>query len=97
MKRLLVGAIMALVVSLGGHAIAAEQSVRLAVDNMTCASCPYIVKKSMAAVDGVLTVDVSFETEIATVTFDDAKTSVQAIAAASGAVGFPATPVDETR
>ena len=30
-------------------AFAAERTVTFAVDNMTCASCPYIVKTSMAA------------------------------------------------
>jgi copper chaperone CopZ len=50
---------------------------------MTCASCPYIVNSSMAAVPGVTKVVVSFEAKTATVTFDDGKTNPDAIAAAS--------------
>lgn len=69
---------------------AAERTVTFAVDNMTCASCPYIVKTSMAAVPGVATVAVSFEAKTATVTFDDAKTNPNAIAAASMNAGYPA-------
>ena len=73
-------------------AFAAERTVTFAVDNMTCASCPYIVKTSMAAVPGVTNVTVSFEAKTATVTFDDAKTNTNAIAAASMNVGYPAHP-----
>ena len=71
-------------------AFAAERIVTFAVDNMTCASCPYIVKTSMAAVPGVTTVAVSFGAKTATVTFDDAKTTPDAIAAASMNAGYPA-------
>lgn len=69
---------------------AGEHTVTFAVDNMTCASCPYIVKKSMAAVPGVAKVAVSFEAKTATVTFDDTKTSSDTIAAASMNAGYPA-------
>lgn len=71
-------------------AFASERTVTFAVDNMTCASCPYIVKKSMAAVPGVAKVAVSFEAKTATVTFDDAKTTPNAIAASSMNAGYPA-------
>jgi mercuric ion binding protein len=61
-------------------AFAADRTVIFAVDNMTCASCPYIVKASMAAVPGVAKVAVSFEAKTATVTFDDTRTNPDAIA-----------------
>ncbi len=73
-------------------AFAAQRTVTFAVDNMTCASCPYIVKNSMAAVPGVADVTVSFGEKIATVTFDDAATNEGAIAAASMNAGYPAHP-----
>jgi len=73
-------------------AFAGERTVTFAVDNMTCASCPYIVKTSMAGVPGVTKVAVSFEAKTATVTFDDAKTNTDAIAAASTNAGYPAHP-----
>ncbi|MFZ5673191.1 MAG: heavy-metal-associated domain-containing protein [Pseudomonadota bacterium] len=73
-------------------AFAGQRTVTFAVDNMTCASCPYIVKTSMAAVPGVAKVAVSFEAKTATVTFDDAKTNPDAIAAASMNAGYPAHP-----
>lgn len=73
-------------------AFAGERTVTFAVDNMTCASCPYIVKSSMAAVAGVAKVAVSFKAKTATVTFDDGKTNPDAIAAASANAGYPAHP-----
>ncbi|RXG90400.1 heavy-metal-associated domain-containing protein [Bradyrhizobium zhanjiangense] len=74
----------------GTAAVAGERTVTFAVDNMTCASCPYIVKSSMAAVRGVTKVSISFAAKTATVTFDDAKTNPDAIAAASLNAGYPA-------
>lgn len=71
-------------------ALAGERTVTFAVDKMTCASCPYIVKSSMAAVTGVTKVVVSLEAKTATVTFDDGKTNADAIAAASTNAGYPA-------
>ena len=71
-------------------AFAGERTITFAVDNMTCASCPYVVKSSMAAVPGVTKVVVSFEAKTATVTFDDGRTTADAIAAASTNAGYPA-------
>ena len=76
-------------------AFAGERTVTFAVDNMTCASCPYIVKNSMAAVPGVAKVAVSFQAKTATVIFDDAKTNPDAIATASMNAGYPAHPVKQ--
>ncbi len=69
---------------------ARERSATLAVENMTCALCPLTVKKAMAKVDGVSRVEVSYDKREAVVTFDDARTSVQAIAKASTEAGYPA-------
>jgi mercuric ion binding protein len=53
-----------------GPAVAAEQHVALAVDNMTCAACPVIVKQALAGVVGVRNVHVSYERRTAVVTYD---------------------------
>ena len=76
---------------------AAERTITFAVDNMTCALCPYIVKTSMAAVPGVTKVAVSFEAKTATVTFDDTRTNPDAIANASTNVGYPASLKQQAR
>ncbi|SRR6266436_2255691 len=74
---------------------AGERTITFAVDNMTCASCPYIVKSSMEGVPGVAKVAVSFQAKTATVSFDDAKTNPDAIATASMNAGYPAHPVKQ--
>lgn len=76
---------------------AAERTVTLAVENMYCASCPYIVKKTMAAVPGVSKVDVSFKNKSAVVTYDDTQTTLDAVTKASADAGYPAKPVEQGR
>ncbi|WP_028347218.1 mercury resistance system periplasmic binding protein MerP [Bradyrhizobium murdochi] len=73
-------------------AFAAERTVRLAVKNMYCAACPHTVKASLAAVPGVAKVAVSYKDKTAIVTFDDAKTSVNALTAATTNAGYPSAP-----
>jgi mercuric ion binding protein len=72
-----------------GSVLAAERTVRLAVDGMTCPGCSYIVKKTLASMPGVAKVDVSLAEKAAVVTFDDAKTDVAALTEATAGVGFP--------
>src|SRR5215469_14937810 len=60
-------------------AFAGARTISLAMANMYCASCPYIVKQSLARVPGVSAVSVSFEEKRATVTYDDRKTSPAAL------------------
>ncbi len=95
MGRMLTAVGIAAALAIGGTAAAAERTVTLAVANMTCAACPYIVKRTMAAVPGVLNVAVSYRERRAVVTFDDARTSLDAIIRASAGVGYPARPVEE--
>jgi mercuric ion binding protein len=68
-------------------ALAAERTVTLAVDNMTCVSCPYTVKKALTRVPGVTGAKVSFEAKTATVTFYDTKAAVQDLTAATTHAG----------
>ncbi|MBO6827355.1 mercury resistance system periplasmic binding protein MerP [Sneathiella aquimaris] len=68
---------------------AAEQKVTLEVSGMTCASCPYIVKNTLASVDGVKNVNVSFKKKQAVVTFDDQETQTTTLTKATASAGFP--------
>jgi mercuric ion binding protein len=77
----------------GGAALAGERTVTLAVDNMYCDACPYIVQQSLARVDGVSQAAVSFEKKTATVTFDDAKTTLAALTAATTKAGYPSRAI----
>jgi len=70
--------------------VATAQSTTFVVENMTCALCPVTVKKAMEKVTGVKSVRIDFGARTATVVFDPAVTSVDAIAAASTDTGYPA-------
>lgn len=68
---------------------ARERTVTLAVENMYCAACPHIVSKSLDRVEGVHAVAISNEDKTATVTFDDARTSVADLIKATTDAGYP--------
>jgi periplasmic mercuric ion binding protein len=70
-------------------ALAAEKTVTLAVENMYCSACPITVKSSLEAVPGVTKAVVSYADKTAVVTFDDAKTAVPALTAATTNAGYP--------
>ncbi len=93
MKRILAITALAMAVLAAGDALAAERTVTLKIDNLFCASCPYIVKQVLSEVPGVRTVKVSFKNKTALVTFDDGKTNVAALTAATTNVGFSSTLV----
>jgi mercuric ion binding protein len=59
---------------------------------MDCPVCPITVKKALIQVPGVSQAKVNFEKRQATVTFDDAKTSVESLTNATNAAGYPSTP-----
>ena len=68
---------------------AAMQTVTLSVPGMTCAACPITVKKALSKVEGVSKIEVSFKQLEAVVTFDDARTDVQALTKATADAGYP--------
>lgn len=72
------------------QSVAAEQTVTFMVENMTCALCPITVKRAMEGVEGVAAAEIDFEARTATVLFDTAATSADAIAKASANAGYPA-------
>lgn len=78
------------VIPLAAQTVAAEATVTFTVDNMTCALCPITVKRAMEGVAGVRAVEIDFEARTATVVFDAAATSADAIATASANAGYPA-------
>ena len=85
-------AFIALLALLSTPALAALQTVTLSVPGMTCAACPITVKAALNKVDGVSQVDVSYADLEAVVTFDDARTSVEALTEATINAGYPSTP-----
>ena len=93
-KRVLAVLAIATTVSAAGSAMAAEKTVTLAVKGMDCSACPYIVKQSLTKVPGVDKVEVSYEEKTATVIYDDEKTTLAALSAATTQAGYPSQPIN---
>jgi mercuric ion binding protein len=83
---------MAVSVFASSAAFAADKTITLAVRNMYCAACPHTVKASLQAVPGVKAVTVSYKYKTAIVTYDDARTDVKALTAATTDAGYPSAP-----
>ena len=94
MKRFLAASASATMLLIASAALAGEQTVTLKVSNLWCASCPYIVKQTLAGVPGVRNVEVSFRKKTAVVTFDDSETNVAALTAATASNGFPSRLIE---
>ena len=67
------------------------KTATLTIEGMTCASCPYQVKKALTDVKGVKEATATLETREASVTYDDTQTNVIALTEATGNAGFPST------
>src|ERR1700733_9815682 len=73
-----------------GAALAAPpQTATLAVENMTCGTCPIVVKKALEKVPGVSSAAVDFDKKTATVTFDPDKATTARLTQATTEAGFP--------
>jgi len=92
MSKLLACVAMAVGVFASSAAFAADKTITLAVKNMYCAACPHTVKASLQAVPGVKAVTVSYEDKTAMVTYDDTRTDVNALTAATTNAGYPSAP-----
>jgi mercuric ion binding protein len=66
-----------------------DKTVTLSVPGMYCEICPATVSKALKKVNGVENVAASFETKEAVVTFDDAKTNVDALRKATANAVYP--------
>lgn len=95
MKKLFLTA--TLLLGLGSTAMAANQTVTLSVPDMYCAVCPITVKKALNGVKGVSKVDVDYDKKQVTVSFDDAKTKVTDLTAATERAGYPSKPKDAAK
>jgi mercuric ion binding protein len=71
-----------------GHLNAKEESVVLSVPGMKCPACPITVMVAIQRVAGVNSVDVDFESKLATVSYDDRLTDVIQLQEAAKNVGF---------
>lgn len=91
MRRSVLAAALAALVAFGDPAHADPKTTTLSVPGMFCPLCAPIVKKALSKVDGVLQCEVDSGRKEASVTFDDAKTSVESLMKATANAGFPST------
>ena len=73
-----------------GVAVAAPpRTVTLAVVNMTCGTCPVVVRKALRQVPGVTDTVINMENKTATVTFDPDRATSAKLTEATTNAGFP--------
>lgn len=70
---------------------AALETVTFDVPSMTCASCPFIVTKTLQGVPGVTEATADFDTKTARVVFDKDKTNISALLEALKNRGYPSS------
>jgi periplasmic mercuric ion binding protein len=86
MRKLVIAFVLTL---LSSTAFAEEKTATLLVQNMYCADCPFIVKKSLEHVPGVANVTVSYKDKTAVVVYDDSKANLTELTAATTNAGYP--------
>jgi len=69
----------------------ANQTRIIKIDGMTCGGCVASVHAATCEIDGLDIITVDLADNLATVSFDDSKTSAEAIASAIEEAGFDAT------
>ena len=69
----------------------ANQTRIINIDGMTCGGCVASIHTATGDIDGLDTITIDLADNLATVTFDDSKTSAEAIASAIDDAGFDAT------
>ncbi len=88
MKRYILPSLIVLSFAIPSLAAAGEQTIKLSVPTMSCASCPYMVKKAVSAVKGVKEVAATMKDRSATVTYDDDVTTIEEIQKATASIGY---------
>lgn len=83
--------VLATILALASSAAFAAKTITLSVPDMECSTCPIQVKKALSRVPGVSEASASLEKKEAVVTYDESKTSVDALMKATADIGFPST------
>ena len=69
-----------------------KERVALAITGMTCGHCVAAVKKALAAVTGVMEVEVTLSPPRAVVSCDLSRTTVEMLTKATAEEGYPSSP-----
>ena len=82
-------------IATGVASAAPPQTATLAVENMTCGTCPIVVKKALQRVPGVSSTTVDFDKKTATVSFDPDKATAAKLTQATTEAGFPSKVISK--
>jgi periplasmic mercuric ion binding protein len=91
MRRFTLGSlrVLSMLFAAGAALAAPPQTATFAVENMTCGTCPIVVKKALEKVPGVSATAVDFDKKTATVTFDPDKATTARLTQATTEAEFP--------
>jgi mercuric ion binding protein len=64
---------------------------------MSCPACPITVRNAVEMVSGVSKIEVRYEKKQVVVTFDDAKTNIDALVKATTNAGYPSRPENSAK
>jgi len=97
MRRFALGSVplLSLLIGTGVAFAAPPQTAILAVENMTCGTCPIVVKKALERVPGVTSTSVDFDKKTATVTFDPDRAISVRLTQATTEAGFPSKVISK--
>lgn len=70
------------------EAVTAIKSIQLNVTGMTCEGCENTVQDRLINIDGVISAQASYKSELAMVSFDSTKVSKEVIAEAINSLGY---------
>ncbi|MEX2569518.1 MAG: heavy-metal-associated domain-containing protein [Cyclobacteriaceae bacterium] len=73
------------------------ETVKLKITGMTCAGCSNHISSALKAVDGVIEHSVEYPGDLATITYDPAKTNAEAIIKVIEKTGYKAEIRKETQ
>lgn len=84
-----------IILGLSTSANAEEQTVKLSIPDMSCASCPYMVKNVISKLEGIVSVEATMQDRSATVVYNDETVDVKMIQEATKSIGYPSEIFDE--
>jgi mercuric ion binding protein len=81
---------------LSGSALATPPQVAtLAIEKMTCGTCPIVARKALTRVPGMRSPTIDFDKKTATVTFDPDKATIVRLTQSTTEAGFPSKLISQ--
>ncbi|GAA3771546.1 MULTISPECIES: mercury resistance system periplasmic binding protein MerP [Terriglobus] len=90
-------ALITLLFAMASPVWAAPRTVIVKVPGMNCPTCPVTIKKALLKDKGVENVAVRYDSKELVVSFDDERTTPDAIMKSTAAIGFPSQIVNRSR